>query len=177
MRPFTLFLLMLRAALLSSGGMGNVSSLHDALIPRHYATDSQFVQALTVGQLAPGPNGLWVVSLGYLMLGPWGSVAALLGILFPPFLIIGVDHLYGHVKHHPAVEGFVRGLNLAVAGVFAPIMVKLLIGSGVDNLKIAIVAGAFALGWIRRLPMGVILAVAAIVGALLSKSQGVHHVP
>jgi len=167
--PFALFLYVFRAALLSSGGFGNVSSLHDSFVPRGIATDAQFVQALTVGQLSPGPNGLWVVSLGYLMLGPWGALAALIGILIPPMLIIGVERLYGRVQHHPAVEGFVRGLNLAVAGVFVPVLIKLLQGSGIDELKIVLVAFAFTLGWFRRIPVVAVIALCGVVGVLASR--------
>ena len=166
MNPLSLFLYVLRAALLSTGGLGNVSSLHDSFIPRGWATNGQFVEALTVGQLSPGPNGLWVVSLGYLMLGPWGSLAALIGILIPPLLVIGVERLYSRVQHHPAVEGFLRGLNLAVVGVFVPVLFKLLQGSGIDGFKLTLVAVAFGLGWIRRLPVAVILALCALVGVM-----------
>ena len=169
MSPFSLFLFVLRSALLSTGGLGNVSGLHDSFVPRGLATDAQFVQALTVGQLSPGPNGLWVVSLGYLMLGPWGATAALMGILFPPMLVFGVEKLYRRVKHHPAVEGFVRGLNLAVAGVFVPVLSKLLQGSGIDDLKIALVVAAFGLGWIKRLPVGVVIGAGGVVGVLASR--------
>lgn len=169
MSPISFFLHVLRAALLSSGGMGNVSSLHDSFVNRGIATDAQFVQALTVGQLAPGPNGLWVVSLGYLMLGPWGSFAALIGILIPPMLVLGIEKLYSRVKHHPAVEGFIRGLNLAVAGVFVPILIKLLQGSGIDDLKICLVALAFGLGWVRRIPVGAVIGTCGLIGILASR--------
>jgi len=164
MSPLAMFLYMLRAALLSNGGLGNVSNLHDSFVPRGWATDAQFVQAITIGQLSPGPNGLWVVSLGYLMLGPWGSLAALFGILIPPVLVIGVERLYSQIHHHPAVEGFVRGLSLAVAGVFVPVLVKLLQGSGIDELKLALVAVAFILGWFKKIPVAAVIALCAAIG-------------
>src|SRR5580693_4521229 len=98
MTPVAMFLYMLRAALFSSGGTGNVSILHDSFVPKGLATDGQFAQALTIGQLSPGPSGLWVISLGYLMIGPWGAVAALAGITIPPLLVLGIERLYGRVK-------------------------------------------------------------------------------
>jgi chromate transporter len=146
--------------------MGNVSSLHDSFVHRGWATNGQFVQAMTVGQLSPGPNGLWVVSLGYLMLGPWGSFAALVGIAIPPLLVIGVEKLYSQVQHHPAVEGFLRGMTLAVVGVFVPILFKLLQSSGIDALKLTLVAVAFSLGWFKRIPVAAILALCALAGVV-----------
>lgn len=167
MSPFAFFVYVFRAALVSTGGMGNVSSLHDSFVPRGFASDAQFVQALTVGQLSPGPNGLWVVSLGYLMLGPWGAAAALVGITIPPMLVIGVERMYRRIQHHPAVEGFIRGLNLAVVGLFVPILVQLLAGAGIDALKIAVVLMAFVLGWFRKIPVAAVLGLCAIVGIMV----------
>jgi len=169
MSPFTLFLYMLRAALLSTGGMGNLSSLHNDFVPRAWATDAKFVEAITVGQLSPGPNGLWVVSLGYLMLGPWGSMAALVAITIPPFLVLGVDRLYARVKHHPAVEGFLRGLVLAVVGTFVKVLFTIFQSSGIDGLKIALLLLAFALGWIPRIPVVAIIVGCGLVGLLAGR--------
>jgi chromate transporter len=170
--PFALFGYVFRAALFSSGGTGNVSILHDNFVPRHLASDSDFVQALTVGQLSPGPSGLWVVSLGYIMLGPWGSVAALVALLIPPMLVLGIERLYSRVQHHPAVEGFIRGLNLAVVGTFVPILVKILQGSGIDGLKIALVVVAFGLGWVRRIPVAIVIGACGVVGIIAEGLRG-----
>jgi chromate transporter len=166
MSPSQLFLYVLRAALLSTGGLGNVSSLHNSLVPRGIATDAQFGEALMVAQLAPGPNGLWVVSLGYIMLGPWGALACLAGILIPPFLIIGVERLYNKIQHHPATEGLVRGLNLAVVGVFAPVLLRLMNGPGVTVFTVSVALVAFGLGWIKRLPVLAIIGACGLVGAV-----------
>ena len=155
---------MARAALLSTGGFGNVSSLHDDFVGHRWATNNQFVEALTVGQVSPGPNGLWVVSLGYLMLGPWGSIAAVVAILIPPFLVIGVEKLYQRVQHHPAVEGFVRGIMLAVIGTFATVLAKLLSSSGLDGLKVLLTLSAFGLGWLPRIPVVAIISFCGLVG-------------
>ena len=93
MNLFTLFLLVLRSALLTTGGLGNVPILHDDLIGRGWASPRQFAEALAVGQVSPGPNGLWVVSLGYLVGGPGGAAVSLLAILLPPLLVLGIDQI------------------------------------------------------------------------------------
>jgi chromate transporter len=107
--------------------------------------------------------------LGYLMLGPWGSVAALVGIVIPPMLVVGVEKLYSRVQDHPAVEGFIHGLNLAVVGVFVPVLWKLLQSSGIDGLKLSLVALAFGLGWFRRIPVAAIIALCAVVGIVAGR--------
>ena len=144
--------------------MGNLPSLHADFLARHWATEQQFAESLIIGQIAPGPNGLWVISLGYLTNGLLGAMLALIAITLPPLLVLLVDKLYSRVKNHPAVEGFVRGLSLAVVGIFATVLIGLLRSSGVDAYSMAIATAAIGLGLTRRIPVIGIIALAALVG-------------
>ena len=76
--PLALFWIMFRAALLSTSGMGNLPIVHQDLLTRGWATDRQFAESLAIGQISPGPSGLWVISLGYLMDGWRGAALAAL---------------------------------------------------------------------------------------------------
>lgn len=160
------FWLFLKASLFSTGGFGNVPSLHADLTARHWATDRQFAEAMTIGQISPGPNGLWVISLGYLTWGVAGSILALCGITLPPLLILAVQRAYQRVEDHPAAIGFIRGLSLAVAGIFIVVLVRILHSSGIDLRSLVVAAVAVALAWTRRLPVVAIIALAALVGVL-----------
>jgi chromate transporter len=162
-----LFWLTLKASLFSTGGLGNVASLHDDLIARGAVTERQLAEALAVGQVSPGPNGLWVVSLGYLLGGLPGALWTLAAISLPPLLILVVERLYQKVQQHPAVEGFVRGLALAVSGVFVVVLYRMLSGSGLDTRSVLIVALSIALGASKRVPVIVVLALAAGLGIML----------
>jgi chromate transporter len=64
MNPLLYFWLFLKASLFSTGGMGNLPSLHTDLLARHWATEQQFAESLAIGQIAPGPSGLWVIAWG-----------------------------------------------------------------------------------------------------------------
>lgn len=161
------FWLFLKASLLSTGGMGNLPSLHADLTARRWAGDRQFAESLTIGQIAPGPNGLWVISLGYLTHGVVGSLLALVAITLPPLLILGVERLYRRVQHHPMVEGFVRGLSLAVAAIFAVVMLGLLRSTGVNLPTVLIALAALGLAATRRVPLFAIMALAGGAGVLL----------
>jgi len=161
------FWLLLKASLFSTGGFGNVPSLHNDLTARGWATEQQFGEALAVGQVSPGPNGLWVISLGYLTAGLPGAGLALVAILLPPVLVLAVDRLYRRVQHHAAVEGFVRGLGLAVVGIFAVVLFHLLSSVGLSGRNLAIALASLALGATRRFPVVVIIGLAACVGVLL----------
>ena len=158
--------MVLKASLFSTGGFGNVPSIHSDLTARHWAGETQFAESLAVGQVSPGPNGLWVVSLGYLVGGVGGSLAALAAICLPPFFILLVEQMYRRVQNHPFVEGFVRGLSLAVVGVFLVVMANLLHGVGISGRSLLIAAASLALGATKRVPVIIIIAAAALVGVV-----------
>lgn len=165
--PIVYFLLLLKASLFSTGGTGNLPILYEDLIARGWAEDRQFAEALAVGQISPGPSGLWVVSLGYLTAGWLGAVFAVIAICLPPLLVLAVERLYRKVGEHPATQGFTQGLSLAVVGVFLVVMLRLLQDNGLDLGALAIVAGSIGLAITRRVPVIVTLALAAVAGILL----------
>ena len=158
------FWLFLKASLFSTGGFGNLPSLHADLLARHLAADPQFAESLTIGQLSPGPNGLWVISLGYLTGGLPGSLLALLAILLPPLLILVVERGYRRIQHHPAVEGFVSGLGLAVAGVFIVTLSGILRTAGLSPRTVVVAVSAVALTLTRRVPLFGIIGLAGLAG-------------
>ena len=166
MNLFVFFLLALKASLLSTGGLGNVPSLRDDMLVRNWATERHFAEAIAVGQVSPGPNGLWVVSFGYLTGGVPGALLATLAIVIPPLLILYVDKLYRRVQHHPAVDGLVRGLSLATTGLFVVSMYGLLQGNGLNIKSLLIAAVSCGLGATKRVPIAVIIALAAVVGII-----------
>lgn len=166
MTPVLYLWLFLKASLLSTGGMGNLPSLHADLIARRWADERQFAESLMIGQVAPGPSGFWVISLGYLTAGLPGAMLALIGITVPPLLVLPVESLYRRVQRHPAVEGFVRGLGLAVVGIFVCVLTNMVGAIGEISRTLLIALAAFALGATRKVPILVIFAMAAVVGAV-----------
>jgi chromate transporter len=166
MSPILYFWIFLKASLFSTGGTGNLPSLHADLIPRHIATDRQFAEALLVGQISPGPNGLWAVSLGYLTHGALGAILATIALSLPPLTVLWVYHAYEKVRSHPAVEGLMRGLGLAVSGTFVVVLPSLLSGTGPILKSLLFMAVAVILG-LKRVPVVVIIAVATVAGIAL----------
>lgn len=164
MNPLIYFWLFLKASLFSTGGLGNLPSLHADLLAHQWANEQQFAESLIIGQVAPGPNGLWVISLGYFTGGLSGAMLTLIAINLPPLLVLVVEKLYRRVKDHPAVEGFVRGLSLAVVGVSGIIVISLMRNFGVNTRSLLIATAAIGLGMTRRIPVIGIIALAALVG-------------
>jgi chromate transporter len=161
-----LFWLFLKASLFSTGGTGNLPSLYADLTVRRWAAQRQFAEALAIGQIAPGPSGLWVISLGYFVRGVPGALAALGGIVLPPLLVVAVDRLSRRMRDAAMLERFVGGVSLGVVGIFATVLVRLLADSdaGVRGLVIAVIA--MGLGTMRRVPVPAVLAMGAVAGVL-----------
>lgn len=167
MSPLLLFWLVFKASLLSTSGLGNLPQLYDDMIKNGWAGQRHFAEALAVGQISPGPSGLWVVSLGYLLDGPRGALLSAVAISIPPFVVIALDRLYRHIGEHPAMRGFVQDLSLAVVGNLVVALIELLRANDAGPFSLIVVSVAVALGMVQRIPILAILILAALAGALI----------
>jgi chromate transporter len=161
------FWFFLKGSLFSTGGFGNLPFLHEDLLAHGWATEADFVQALAVGNLSPGPNGLWTISLGYLSGGWLGAALSLLAITLPTLLILGVVALHRRVEDRPAVRNFTRGLSLGVVGLIIGVALTLFSSTVADWRGAAITAGALVLALSKRVPVLAVLALGAAAGWLL----------
>lgn len=166
MNPFLLFWLVLKSSFFATSGLGNLPQLYADLTTRGWASETLFGEALAVGQITPGPSGLWVISLGYLIDGPRGALLTTLAISLPPLTVLLLDRFYRRLADHPAMQGFVEGLSLAVVGTFLVTM-QSLVSSG-DLRTLLVIAGAFSLALTQRVPVIVILLIAALLGIIFA---------
>lgn len=167
MNPLLYFLIFFKGSLLSTGGLGNLPFLTQDLTSLGWAQPAEFLTAVAVGNVSPGPNGLWSVSLGYLTFGWVGASLALLAIVLPPLLILVVAGFYDRIEHQPIVQDFTRGLALGVGGLTLGVALTLASASITDWVGVAIVLAAWALALSKKIPMIVILILAAVAGGLL----------
>lgn len=165
--PLIYFLLFLKASLFSSGGFSNLPSLHQDLIGAGWARESEFGQSVAIGQVSPGPNGLWVISLGYLTYGPLGALCALIAITLPPLLAIPISMIYTRIEHQPRVQGAMHGVSLAVVALTLTVAWTLLHQPGVDWRGLLIALGAGGLAQSRKVNLLIILACSGLAGYLL----------
>ncbi len=166
-QPLQFFLIFLKASLLSFGGLGNLPFLHEDLLALGWAREADFLTAIAVGQISPGPNGLWSISLGYLIYGWSGAALALLALLLPPLLILIVAAGYRRIEKNNGVQNFSSGLMLGVIGLLLGTAWVLAQSAITDAWALAITAGATALALTRRVPTIAILALAALAGLLI----------
>ena len=162
--PLTYFLLILKASFLSSGGLANLPSIHQDFTERHWADEAQFAETLLIGQLAPGPTGLWVVALGYLTYGFVGAGLAAAAIVLPPLVALPLDRAYRRVEERRVVQGFVAGLILAAAGSVMAVVASVLGTYGFDAPTFVILVVSVVLVGTRKLSRGLLLVLSAAAG-------------
>jgi chromate transporter len=172
--PAGLFLVFLKAAALGLGGFGSLPVLREDLILAGNATDEQLVQALAVGRLSTGPNGTYVVSLGYFAGGLAGAVAALVAACLPPLVMVPAVALARRHLVSPAFAGFIRGASLATAGLLLAIALAILVpaAEGLSALRwwqVLLAAGAAAVTYRGRLHPALLIGAGAAAGLVLGR--------
>ncbi len=165
--PVLYFLLFLKASLFSTGGFSNLPSLHQDLLGAGWAVEADFGESIAIGQISPGPNGLWVISMGYLTYGYPGALLALLAITLPPLLVLGVAAIHARIERRRWVEGLMHGISLAVVGILLTVCWTIVRQPGIDRTGWLIAAAAFGLAVSRRIPLIAILGLAGVAGYVL----------
>lgn len=165
--PFHYFLLFLKASLFSTGGLSNLPSLRQDLLAEGWAAEADFGRSVVIGQLSPGPNGLWVIGLGYLTYGIAGAILALIAITLPAFLVLAVAAGYARIARARWVPGAMRGVALAVVGILLSVVWTILRQPGVDRWGLLIALVACGLTATKRVRLPLILALAGVAGYLL----------
>ena len=160
------FLVLLKAILFSTGGMGPLPSLHNDFLLQGWATEKEFTEALSIGQITPGPNGLWVISLCYLVAGLRGALIACVALLLPPLLILVVKHYYTKIANHPATHGLLDGVVLVIVAFNVIVLTRVFISNGADAVLVAIAVISAVLAISRRVPANMILLAALLIGVI-----------
>jgi len=161
------FWVVLKSILFSTGGFGPLPSLHTDFIAYGWAGENQFTEALAVGQITPGPNGLWVVSFCYLVAGFPGALLACLALMLPPLFIVIVERCYVRIANRPTTHGLLDGVVLVIVSFNIIILANLLRSNGLDMGMLSIVVISAALALSRRISVNLILLSAAVVGAIV----------
>ena len=137
-----LLLFFLKAGSLTFGsGLVIVPFLEQGLVQQFGWLDQrQFLIAVAIGMISPGPVVITATFVGYLVAGFWGSVVSTIGIFLPSFLLVLIAApLLARHRGNPNVQGFVKGAYAAAIGTI---------------LGACILLGRIAIGdWLTALPI------------------------
>jgi chromate transporter len=114
-----LLLFFLKAGSLTFGsGLVIVPFLEQGLVAQYGWLDQrQFLIAVAVGMISPGPVVITATFVGYLVAGLWGSLISTIGIFLPSFILVLVAApLLAKYRANPNVQGFVKGAYAAAIG-------------------------------------------------------------
>jgi chromate transporter len=171
MEPLGLFLVLLKDSALALGGLGSLPLLRQDLVATGVATDAQLVQALAIGRLSTGPNGLWIVSLGYQIAGVLGATLALVASSLPPLVILPATAVARRWLLSVPFAGLVRGAALATAGLLCATAVALIVPTpgGPSWWQLLVGAAAAAFTYQERLHPAAVVIGGALLGLLLAR--------
>jgi chromate transporter len=167
---FLLYALLLKATMTSFSGLASLPMVrNDLVVERKVLTDRQLNTAVVAGRTSPGPNGLYLVSVGYYADGLPGATAALLALMTPAFLIVPMMRWMGRRAEAPRVKSAIRAVVLASAGLLLSASVPLARDAITGWLTLGIVMLSFAVLVLTKIDtVWVVLGGAAI--GLLAKA-------
>lgn len=157
-------------AFVFGSGLAIVPFLYGGVVTEHHwLNDKQFVDAVAVAMITPGPVVITVGFIGYLVAGLPGAVMAALGTFLPCYLftILPAPYFRKHGRR-PAIVAFVNGATAAAVGTIAGSVIVLGRRSIVDLPTLLLALTAVGVLWkIKKLPEPIIVAAAAVLGLLL----------
>ena len=164
-----LLLFFLKAGSLTFGsGLVIVPFLQQGLVQQYGWLDPhQFLIAVAIGMVSPGPVVITATFVGYLVAGFWGSLAATIGIFLPSFVLVLVAApILARHRANLNVQGFVKGAYAAAIGTILGACIllgRIAIGDWL-TVVIAAVSMAALFRWNVNNPL--LIAVTAVVGLI-----------
>jgi len=156
-------------AFVFGSGLAIVPFLYGGVVHDYqWLNERQFVDAVAVAMITPGPVVITVGFIGYLIAGFPGAVVAALGTFLPCYLftILPAPYLKKYGKR-PALVAFVNGVTAAAIGAITGAVIVLAERSISDWITALIALVAVGLLWkLKKLPEPALVAVAAIIGFL-----------
>ena len=154
-------------AFVFGSGLAIVPFLYGGIVTEHHwLSEKQFVDAVAVAMITPGPVVITTGFIGYLISGLPGAVLAAVGTFVPCYLatVIAAPHFKKYGKL-PALVAFVDGITAAAIGAIAGSVVVIAQRSIIDIPTALLALATAALLWkFKKLPEPIIVIGAALIG-------------
>jgi chromate transporter len=165
-----LFVFFLKAgAFVFGSGLAIVPFLYGGVVKEfHWLTEKQFVDAVAVAMITPGPVVITAAFIGYLVGGFIGAAVAAMAVFAPPYIIVlaGAPY-YRRFAKNARVKAFVQGVTAAAVGAIAGAAFILGRRSLVDLPTVLIAVAAFAILQFKKVPEPLVIFAAGVLGLLL----------
>lgn len=157
-------------AFVFGSGLAIVPFLHGGVVTEnHWLTEAQFVDAVAVAMITPGPVVITVGFIGYLVAGFPGACVAALATFLPCYLFTVIPAPYfKKIAKNKSIKAFVDGITAAVIGALVGAVIVIATRSIID-IPTALIAFAsvLALIYVKKIQEPYIILVAAVIGLFL----------
>lgn len=151
-------------------GLAIVPFLYSGVVKEYgWLTDHQFLDAVAVAMITPGPVVVTTGFIGFLVADFWGAVAAALATFLPCYLftVLPAPYFKKYGKK-PGIVAFVDGVTAAAIGSLAGAVVVIGVRSIKDVPTALLALGTAALLWkFKKLPEPIVVAAAALIGLVV----------
>jgi len=161
-------------AFVFGSGLAIVPFLHGGVVNDfHWLDERQFLDAVAVAMITPGPVVITVAFIGYLVAGPLGATLAALGVFLPCYLFVVIPAPYFRsVGSRPGIRAFVDGVTAAATGAIAGAAYVLGRRALVDWPSVTIcLAVVGVLFWVKRIPEPLLILAAGLLGLFLKQAS------
>jgi chromate transporter len=156
-------------AFVFGSGLAIVPFLHGGVVKEYgWLTDKQFLDAVAVAMLTPGPIVITVAFIGYLVAAFPGAVAAAVGVFLPVYLFVVIPFpWFDRISGNARVKAFVAGVTAAASGTIAGACLVLARRAIVDVPTLVIGAAALLVAWRFKVPEPLLIAGGAASGLII----------
>ena len=156
-------------AFVFGSGLAIVPFLHQGVVQQFgWLTEQQFVDAVAVAMITPGPVVITVVFIGYLVASFGGAVMAAIGIFLPVYLFTIIPApWFSRNRDNPQLKAFVQGATAAATGAIAGSVVVIALRAIYDVPTAAVALVTFAVLWRFKVPEPIVVAAAGLIGLVV----------
>jgi chromate transporter len=143
---------------------------HGVVEQHHWLSNAQFLDAIAVSMITPGPVVITVAFIGYIVAGIPGAVVSAVGVFLPAYIVvIAVAPHFERVRRNPRARRFVEGITAGATGAIggAAILLAARVLTDTRSIAIAVVA-VLAIATRLRIPEPFVVLAAAAVGIMLA---------
>jgi chromate transporter len=156
-------------AFVFGSGLAIVPFLQQGVVHQFgWLTEQQFLDAVAVAMITPGPVVITVAFIGFLVAGLMGAVAAGVGIFLPVYLFTIIPApWFSRNRDNVQLKAFVQGATAAATGALSGAVVVLALRAIYDIPTAVIGLVTFGVLWRFKIPEPIVVAVAAVVGLIV----------
>ncbi len=139
----------------------------DFVLRLGWLTDQQLIDAVTIGQVTPGPLFTAATFIGYILGGPPAAILATFGIFLPAFVFVALSNpLIPRLRQSPLLSALLNGVNAASAGLMAAVTLQLGRAALLDPLTSLVALAALLILWKTRLNTTWLILAGGVIGFL-----------